>query len=460
MERADYRRSKEADLLAGLRAHDPLALAEAYHRTSPAAHACARRLLGNAHDTEALMHAVYGELWASPPETARLEGWVRSQCFRLGVEHLRAQEQAPASPSLALLLPTLPPPTDASHDPAEEALAALPEADRRVLLLAHDQGLATAAQDSPDAAAALERALLSLAGAGEGTEDGSTEECADVNEMADWTLGLLEADQAAQVTAQVIDRPACAARSRALRRGRRRLEGLPAAPDLGQRVLASVLGFAGAPPAPAASDHDGPAAPAPSTPSTPMSSLGDAPATPMPVAPLPSALDEWPPTPSDSADDTPEHGISTSPPKDAEAAVPPPAPAEEGEAPPGATEDATAGPSDADTAEDAVGHTESLDRVADEGADELADEVADKDTGKDTDTDIGKDADKDADTRTKTAPTDGKGRKRATVAGAPRTSPKRRKLVRQLLNALAILVVLAVGAGLGLLIGFLLVGGR
>ncbi|MEX0660139.1 MAG: hypothetical protein WD080_13495, partial [Egibacteraceae bacterium] len=240
IERPDYRRSKGAELLVGLRSRDPLALAEAYHRTSSAAHACARRLLGNPRDAEALLHAVYTQLWTEPPETARLEGWIRSRCFRLGSDHLRERQEAPASPSLALLLPELPSPKGVTRDPAEDVLAALPEDERRAVLLAHDQGLPTAAQDDPDAAGALDRALMALAGPGEGADEGSAQACGDLAGMADWTLGLLEADRAARVASEVVDRRACASRSRALRRGRRRLEGLPAAPDLGQRVLAGA----------------------------------------------------------------------------------------------------------------------------------------------------------------------------------------------------------------------------
>lgn len=60
-------------------------------------------------------------------------------------------------------------------------------------------------------------------------------------------------------------------------------------------------------------------------------------------------------------------------------------------------------------------------------------------------------ADRRADARDQPAPT---------VDAALAPAPAGRKVVRQLLNALAILVVLAAGAGLGLLIGFLLVGGR
>lgn len=432
IERPDYRRSKEAELLEGLRSHDPLALAEVYHRTSPAAHACARRLLGGAREAEALMHAVYGELWASPPETARLEGWVRSRCFRVGTDYLRAHDQPPASRSLALLLPDLPEPTDPSHDPAEETLAALPEEERRALLLAHDQGMPTSAQDDPDAVAGLDRALMALAGPGEGADDGSTDACADVTGMADWTLGLLAADHAADVTAAVIDRPACASRSRALRRGRRRLEGLPPAPDLGQRVLASVLGSSTASPphVELASPGSPGATDAPSRPAA-SSSLGGAPPSPIPAARIPSALDDEPP--AEDSVDAPTDDSPAAPPSDTETLTPQPA------AESGTGREADVGTAEPDEVPDAV----------DDGADGGG-RAVDEEAGP-----VGAE-DEDASAAAALPVTEDATARQA----APAKTRKERSLARKLLNVVVIIVVLAAGAGLGLLIGFLLVGGR
>lgn len=484
IERADYRRSKEADLLAGLHAHDPLALAEAYHRTSPAAHACARRLLGGTREVEALLHAVYGELWSAPPEIARLEGWVRSRCFRLGSEHLRARDEPPAAASLILLLPDLPAPAGSSHDPAEQALAALTDSERRALLLAHDQGMPTAAQGDPDAAAVLDRVLMALAGPGEGVDDGTGEQCDDVPEMADWALGLLASDRAAQVTAQVVDRPACASRSRALRRGRRRLEGLPAAPDLGQRVLAAVLGSSLAPPpAPGRIGADTPRpAPAP-----PASSLGDAPVRPPPIHALPSALDEEPPAaPPDPAGATPPAAAPTEP-GDAEAHD--------------VSNTAAADAAEHDpvldvTATDTVEH---IDRPDDHDVHDVHDvhEHADGDLhddehadGEQRNDDQRADADSDGTVgdhvgdlaTTEREPDDQPGEAADEVAkpvavadSAPESAADDatddapddtadadtgRGVGRKLLNVLVVILVLAAGAGLGLLIGILLVGGR
>lgn len=463
IERSDYRRSKEADLLSGLRSRDPLALAEAYHRTSPAAHACARRLLGNTPEAEALLHAVYAQLWTAPPETARLEGWVRSRCFRLGSDHLRERDQAPASPSLALLLPDLPTFEGVTRDPAEDVLAALPEEERRAVLLAHDQGLPTTAQDGSDPAGALDRGLMALAGPGEGAEEGSGQACADLVGMADWTLGLLEADHAARVARAVVDRRPCASRSRALRRGRRRLEGLPAAPDMGQRVLASVLGdLADAPPVPGhralppatatADPAASPAAPSAQHPVSPiqqpLSNL-QTPSSPIPVAPLPSALDDTPapthtsdlelpgdraveadPTPADSDHDDTDHALDALDALDAEAGR------------------VVSAPDDEDTHD----HTEDLTPVSAGQTLPAADDEAEADPPpalSDPTQGLPRTDERQAEEGNGPALTD---------RGEPDQTGGKRSLVRPLLNALAILVVLAAGAGLGLLIGFLLVG--
>ena len=79
-------------------------------------------------------------------------------------------------------------------------------------------------------------------------------------QLGDWVLGLLPADAAASLAADVAARPECTTLAKALRRGRRRLEGLPPTPDMGQRVLVTVL--AGAPAPLRAAPAAGTAAPA------------------------------------------------------------------------------------------------------------------------------------------------------------------------------------------------------
>lgn len=243
----DHRRATEEQLLAALTNRDPLALAEAYHRTIPAAHASARRLLSGSSEVEALLREVYAELWSSPPADAALEGWVRARCFNLAAEDLRERDAAPASPSLTALLPELPRPEVRYLDAAERALAELDDQQRKALLSAHDKGVPTQEQNTPDAGAALVGALLALAGPEPGAETVDATHCDDIPEIGDWVLGLLPPDRAAAVASQVNARPECAALAKALRRGRRRLEGLPPTPDMGQRVLVVVLAGGPAP---------------------------------------------------------------------------------------------------------------------------------------------------------------------------------------------------------------------
>ena len=276
----DHRRATEEQLVTALRNRDPLALAEAYHRTIPAAHATARRLLSGSAEVEALLREVYGQLWASPPRDAALEGWIRARCFALAAEDLRERDAAPASPSLTALLPELPRPEVRYLDAAERALAELDDTQRKTLLLAHDKGVPTEEHNSPDAGAALVAALLVLAGPETGAETPDPQACADVPLIGDWILGLLPPVRAARVADDAAARPECTALAKALRRGRRRLEGLPPTPDMGQRVLVTVL--AGAPAAPPAASAAAPVA-APQV---------VAAATPLAGKPLPSALDD------------------------------------------------------------------------------------------------------------------------------------------------------------------------
>jgi DNA-directed RNA polymerase specialized sigma24 family protein len=255
----DLRRAGEDVLLDALRAGHPLALAEAYHRTVPAAHAVARRLVAGADQVEDLLHDVYASLWADPPAAGPLEGWVRRATWAAGVERLRATGTAPVSPSAAGLVPDLPAPDVRFLDAAERAIAELPDEQRRALLLAHDKGVPSAGQE-PGADQALLQALLALAGpetSGGDRDAVEADGCADVVAMGDWSLGVAGRREHAEVDRAVEDRPGCAAVARAVRRGRRRVEGLPATPDMGQRILVSVLTTSPAPAAPAAAGAAG-----------------------------------------------------------------------------------------------------------------------------------------------------------------------------------------------------------
>jgi DNA-directed RNA polymerase specialized sigma24 family protein len=310
---ADYRRSNDHDLLAGLRERDPLALAEAYHRTIPAAHACARRMLAGSTDVEALLRVVYAELWEQPPADGALEGWIRARCFAIGSDHLRDRGLAPATPSLRELLPDLPAAEPRYLDAAERAVSELTAEERRALLRAHDAGLPTHEHGDADAVRALERALVKLAGPESEAEDDG---CTDLESLGDWTLGLVSGELAEAISDQVAARPECAQRVRMLRRGRRRLEGLPPTPDMGQRVLVTVLAGGPAPaapakaaPAPAQKPVSAAPPPAAAPPAVTAEDVDTAAApgddlaafdTPAGEAPLPSSLDDEMDTGSDA----------------------------------------------------------------------------------------------------------------------------------------------------------------
>lgn len=264
----DYRRTAEPDLLDAIRGGQPLALAEAYHRLVPAAHAVARRLMPDAAEVEQVLLSVFAQLWERPPAAGPLEGWVRRTTWAAGAERLRADGRAPASPSASALLPDLPAPDLRFLDAAERAIAELHDDERRALLLAHDKGVPSDSQD-PGAGDALVRALLALAGPETSSSDRAAQDadaCDDFATMGDWCLGIADPQTASTIDGAISERPGCAAKSRAVRRGRRRIEGLPATPDMGQRVLVSVLTTSSRPvaaqAAPAAADQADTAPPA------------------------------------------------------------------------------------------------------------------------------------------------------------------------------------------------------
>lgn len=230
-----HRRSSEAALLEALGRRDPLALAEACSRTLPVAHAIARRLLPTA-ELDSLLVAVYGRLWEDPPHAGPLERWVRSSTWSLGVAHLRDTGAAPAVPSVLTIASGLPDPKPSYLDTTERALAALDEEDRATLLRAHDCGVPSSEQGS-GAAERLVRALRVLA-----DPDAGTDERWELDpRVGDLVLGLLEADEGSALEKELTADRDRGAQLQTLRRGRRRIEGLPPTPDLGARIVAAVL---------------------------------------------------------------------------------------------------------------------------------------------------------------------------------------------------------------------------
>ncbi|MGH8929087.1 MAG: hypothetical protein ACRDZO_00205 [Egibacteraceae bacterium] len=218
-------------------------MAEAYHRTVPAANACARRLLASPAMIESLLRTLYLQLWEDPPQDVALEAWVRGRCFTLARQDLLRRGAPAASPSAATLLPDLPAPDVRYLDAAERALSELDDFERTILLRAHDCGIDAGSQ-SDEAVQALDRSLRALAGPETSSAYAAAlldDPCTDVRGMGDWVLGLAPEPVAAAFEELVSSRPGCAALARTLKRGRRRLEGLPPTPDMGHRILVTVL---------------------------------------------------------------------------------------------------------------------------------------------------------------------------------------------------------------------------
>lgn len=319
--RQDFRRASEPELLDAIRGGEGLALAEAYHRVVPAAHAVARRLMAGATEVEDVLLEVFTQLWETPPAGAPLEGWTRRTTWGVAADLLRRGGTSPSSPSASGLLPDLPAPDVRFLDAAERAIGELPDDERRALLLAHDKGVATDAQD-PGAGQALVRALLSLAGPETSSADRAAlheDGCDDLVGLGDWCLGVADSATAAAVEEAIASRPGCAARSRAVRRGRRRVEGLPATPDMGQRILVTILtssAVGAAAPAAAAAPIE--ATPAEATPAG-AAPAGAMPAEAAPAPAEPSPLDE--PAPVEEALPAAEPDVPV-PPMDATGPMP------------------------------------------------------------------------------------------------------------------------------------------
>ena len=238
----DHRGTDDASLVRAVADGDAIALAEAYHRTITAAHACARRLLASPVEIEALLRSVYSELWEEPPVDQALEGRVRARCFTLGTGYLR--QRGLRAPSASLSAWTSGVDADdrnAGHDPLERMIAELTTEQQAALVRAHDQGLRTAEHEDPEAGVALQHALLVLASPLTDDERHAAEMCSSGVALANWIFGLLPPHEAATVPGTAAEPTPCGRLAGVLRRARRRFEPLPPTPDLGHRVLAWVL---------------------------------------------------------------------------------------------------------------------------------------------------------------------------------------------------------------------------
>jgi hypothetical protein len=225
--------SSEAELLFAVRERDPAALDDIWERSGPAAHAVARRVLGPGRLVERVLESLYSTLWHDPPAQP-LERWVRATCLELATAALLPVGRPPAAPSLALALGQSPRP-GGIVEPVERVLARLDHAALLALVRAHDHGVPSAEQPDPLAPRALDRAMAALTDLHPADEP----QCW---RLADLALGLLDERDATDLEASVAAHEALDRRLRALREARRRLEGLPPAPDLGPRVLLRVRG--------------------------------------------------------------------------------------------------------------------------------------------------------------------------------------------------------------------------
>jgi len=242
----DHRGTDDARLLSAVADGDAIALAEAYHRTVTAAHACARRMLASPVEIEALMRAVYSDLWEDPPVDTSLEGWVRARCFNLGAGYLRQRNlRAPSSSLAAYTSGVEADPHQSSNDSLERIIAELTDKQREALVRAHDQGIRTAEQDDAEAGWSLLHALLVLASPLTDDERHAAEMCSSGVALANWIFGLLPPHEASTVPGTAAEPTPCGRLAGVLRRARRRFEPLPPTPDLGHRVLASVLSSGG-----------------------------------------------------------------------------------------------------------------------------------------------------------------------------------------------------------------------
>jgi RNA polymerase sigma-70 factor, ECF subfamily len=150
---------EERSLLTRLRAREEAALGELYDRLSPWVLGVAYRVLGDADEAEEVLSDVFVQVWRRIDQHDALRGpltpWVLSIARNRALDLLRRRRrwwrkaerveraqaaEAPEAPSMAES-------TEASvpgwpvHRAVHQALAALPEEQRHVVLLAYFEGL-------------------------------------------------------------------------------------------------------------------------------------------------------------------------------------------------------------------------------------------------------------------------------------------------------------------------------
>ncbi len=247
--------NSETALLAGVRERDVLSLVELFHRTLPAVHAVARRMVGDLPHVERLLACVYKELWTAPPEDGPVTAWLRARCFQTATQDLQVRDGVAGTPSTAAVLQqSTSVRSSRSSSPVERTLAEMSDTERMALLLAHDCGVPADDQEPADAATHVTSALIRIAEPDADVDASQWQPLYD--RVGEWTLGVLSADQADSVAAAVAASDDLAAHAERVRRGLRRLEGLPPSSLTSQRVIAQVFASSAAEPAPLAEPVD------------------------------------------------------------------------------------------------------------------------------------------------------------------------------------------------------------
>jgi RNA polymerase sigma-70 factor, ECF subfamily len=142
--------SEERQLMEGLLAGDDAAIRALYARFSRPVYTMGKRLLGSREAAEELTQDVFLTAWRKAarfdPSRGRLSTWLMTIAHNLAVDRLR-RETGVARPTLVLVdeVPDAPGVDEESllieHDAAMRALAALSDAERRLVMRAYFRGM-------------------------------------------------------------------------------------------------------------------------------------------------------------------------------------------------------------------------------------------------------------------------------------------------------------------------------
>lgn len=143
---------EQRGLLARLRAREEAALAELYERLAPWVLGVAQRILGDADEADEVLSDVFVQVWRRIDQHDASRGpltpWVLSIARNRSLDVLRRRGRWQRKAALVETEPNVEGELDEAsvpgwpvHRAVHEALAALPEEQRRVVLLAYFEGL-------------------------------------------------------------------------------------------------------------------------------------------------------------------------------------------------------------------------------------------------------------------------------------------------------------------------------